>query len=71
MPNIAIMQISTYHKRLGDDVDWYSHLFDHEDTDILYISKLFDYTRSGICLYQQKSSEELGCLTTSCQNEQR
>ena len=37
MPNIAIMQISTYHKRLGDDVDWYSHLFDHEDTDILYI----------------------------------
>ncbi len=45
MPNIAIMQISTYHKRLGDDVNWYSHLFDREDTDILYISKLFDYTR--------------------------
>jgi hypothetical protein len=44
MPNIAIMKLSTYHKQKGDDVDWYSHLFDYQDTDILYISKIFDFT---------------------------
>jgi len=38
------MKISTYHKRLGDDVDWYSHLFDYADTDILYISKVFTFS---------------------------
>lgn len=43
MPNIALMKISTYHKRLGDDVDWYEPFFD-QDTDILYIAKLFDFT---------------------------
>ncbi len=44
IPNYAIMKISTYHKRLGDDVDWYSHLFDYVDTDILYISKIFTFS---------------------------
>lgn len=44
MPNIAIMQISTYHKRLGDDVDWYNPLLDIYDTDRLYESQLFDFT---------------------------
>lgn len=44
IPNYAIMKISTYHKRLGDDVDWYSHLFDYADTDILYISKVFTFS---------------------------
>jgi hypothetical protein len=43
MPNIAIMKLSTYHKRVGDDVDWYSHLFDYQDTDILYVSKIFTF----------------------------
>lgn len=44
MPNIAIMKLSTYHKQKGDDVDWYNHLFDYQDTDILYISKIFNFT---------------------------
>jgi hypothetical protein len=44
IPNYAIMKISTYHKRLGDDVDWYSHFFDYVDTDILYISKIFTFS---------------------------
>ena len=44
MPNIAIMKISTYHKQLGDDVDWYNPLFDCNDTDILYHSQLFCFT---------------------------
>lgn len=45
IPNIAIMKISTYHKLKGDDVDWYNPLFDYEDTDILYISKVFTFTK--------------------------
>lgn len=44
IPNLAIMKISTYHKRLGDDVDWYNPIFDYEDTDILYHSQIFTFT---------------------------
>jgi hypothetical protein len=44
MPNIALMKLSTYHKSLNDDVNWYSHIEDYSDTDILYISKLFNFT---------------------------
>lgn len=43
MPNFAIMKISTYHKRLGDDVAWYEPLLD-VDCDILYISKIFTFS---------------------------
>lgn len=44
IPNLAIMKISTYHKRLGDDVDWYNPILDYEDTDILYHSQIFTFT---------------------------
>jgi radical SAM superfamily enzyme YgiQ (UPF0313 family) len=44
MPNIAIMQISTYFKRLGHNVDWYNPIVDFLDTDELYESVLFDFT---------------------------
>lgn len=44
MPNIALMQLSTYHKQLGDDVNWYNPMLDREDTDRLYESQLFDFT---------------------------
>lgn len=44
IPNYAIMKISTYHKRKGDNVDWYEPLLDYEDTDILYISKVFTFS---------------------------
>lgn len=43
MPNIAMMQISTYHKSKGDDVAWYNPLVD-QDTELLYESQLFDFT---------------------------
>lgn len=43
IPNYALMKISTYHKRKGDNVAWYNPLFDL-DTDILYISKVFTFT---------------------------
>ena len=44
IPNYAIMKISTYHKRLGDNVGWYNPMFDYGDTDILYISKVFTFS---------------------------
>lgn len=44
IPNFAIMKISTYHKRLGDDVAWYDPILDYADTDILYASKIFTFT---------------------------
>lgn len=44
IPNLAIMKISTYHKRLGDDVAWYEPMFDYTDTDILYHSQIFTFT---------------------------
>lgn len=44
IPNIAIMKISTYHKSLGDDVDWYNPMFDMYDTDIFYHSQIFKWT---------------------------
>ena len=45
IPNYALMKISTYHKKRGDDVNWYSPLLDYEDTDLLYISKVFTFTK--------------------------
>lgn len=54
IPNYAIMKISTYHKRLGDDVDWYDSIADYVDTDILYVSKIFTFTED----YQYFPSEE-------------
>lgn len=44
IPNYAIMKISAYHKKLGDNVGWYDPLLDYQDTDILYISKVFTFT---------------------------
>lgn len=44
IPNLAIMKISTFYKMNGHDVDWYNPLFDSEDTDILYESKIFTFT---------------------------
>lgn len=44
IPNLAIMKISTFYKKNGHDVDWYNPLFDSEDTDILYESKIFTFT---------------------------
>lgn len=44
IPNLAIMKIYSYHKAIGDDVDWYNPLFDMFDTDILYHSKIFTFS---------------------------
>ena len=42
-PNLALMKISTFHKQLGDQVEWWSPLFGNK-YDIVYSSKIFDYT---------------------------
>ncbi len=44
IPNLAIMKISSYHKALGDDVDWYEPILDYGDIDILYHSKIFTFS---------------------------
>ena len=41
--NTALMQISNYHKKLGDSVEWAAPL-DYDRFDKLYCSSLFDFT---------------------------
>ena len=50
LANLAILRIAQYYINLGIDVGWYEHLFDYEDTDILYISKIFTFTDDVINL---------------------
>ena len=45
IPNVAIMKISSYHKKKGDDGAWYEPLFDMHDTDIFYESKVFTFSK--------------------------
>ncbi len=40
-PNYALMKISSYHKSIGDTVDWW---FPLEKYDKVYSSKIFDFT---------------------------
>ncbi len=40
-PNIALAKIARYHKERGDEVEW---AFSFEHYDILYMSKIFNFT---------------------------
>lgn len=42
IPNLALMKLSAYHKRHGDNVKFYEPLLDHPD--LCYASKIFDFT---------------------------
>jgi len=42
-PNVPLMKISSYHKSLGDSVEFYDPLFSGE-MDIVYIAKVFTWT---------------------------
>lgn len=42
IPNLALMKLSAYHKRMGDEVKLYEPMFDHPD--LCYASKIFDFT---------------------------
>lgn len=41
-PNIALMKISAWHKKMGDNVEWYTP-FEHYD--IVYLSKVFSFSK--------------------------
>ncbi len=49
MANLAILKIAQYHLNKNDQVKWYSPLFDL-DIDILYISKVFTFTKDLLYL---------------------
>lgn len=40
-PNLALMKISAYHKKLGDEVEWF---FGFNSYDKVYMSKVFTFT---------------------------
>lgn len=42
-PNLALMKLSSYHKSIGDVVEWYSAF--EEYYDIVYMSKVFTHTQ--------------------------
>jgi len=48
IPNLALMKISAWHKKKGDEVSFYQPLFDSPDK--IYGSKVFDYTED-YCYY--------------------
>lgn len=52
IPNLALMKISSYHKKLGDNVDFYNPLFD-QDIDLLYVSKIFTFSSMPLYLPQK------------------
>lgn len=41
-PNVALMKLSAYHKRIGNDVSMYVPLFDY---NAVYMSKVFTFTK--------------------------
>lgn len=41
-PNLALMKLSAYHKKIGDSVEWANPLFGHYDR--VYKSKVFTFT---------------------------
>lgn len=47
-PNYALMKISSYHKAIGDSVEWYDQLKMEEENaipyDIVYMSKIFNFS---------------------------
>jgi radical SAM superfamily enzyme YgiQ (UPF0313 family) len=48
-PNLALMKISAYHKRLKDDVSMYMPIFDY---DKIYMSKVFTFTKDKKITYE-------------------
>jgi hypothetical protein len=45
-PNLALMKISAYHKAKGDTVEWWLPISNYS-YDIVYSSKVFDFTPSN------------------------
>ena len=39
-PNLALMKISSYHKAIGDNVEWYNPLFHYDKVYAAKVSRL-------------------------------
>lgn len=48
-PNIALMKLSTYHKAMGDEVEWVEPMFG--EYDIVYKAKVFTFTKDDNEVY--------------------
>lgn len=48
-PNLALMKLSTYHKHLGDTVEWANSL---EKFDKIYMAKVFTFSKDDTFAYQ-------------------
>ena len=42
-PNLPLMKLSAYHKKIGDSVEWYEPLLSGH-MDRVYMSKVFTFT---------------------------
>jgi len=47
IPNLALMKLSAHHKALGDSVEFYSPLFQH-DYDKIYASRVFKFSDTSM-----------------------
>lgn len=56
-PNLALMKISSYHKRLGDNVEWYDPFSEY---DKVYMSKIFSFTEDYDYYIKSKEIEKGG-----------
>lgn len=45
IPNLALMQICSYHERAGDTVVWYDGPIFGSDCEKVYVSKIFSFTK--------------------------
>ncbi len=46
LPNLALMKISGYHERLGDQVEWYNGSLWNDQYDLIYASKIFSFSET-------------------------
>lgn len=46
LPNLALMQITKYHERRGDSVDWYNGNLYESQYDMIYASKIFSFSET-------------------------
>lgn len=50
LPNLALMQVCTYHEALGDVVSWWQGPLFNGLYDRVYVSKIFSFSRMPVSL---------------------
>lgn len=46
LPNLALMQIASYHEKRGDSVEWYNGNLYESQYDLIYASKIFSFSET-------------------------